>query len=40
MWSNYLLVFFDKWVEFRKKLLGAIFMVTGRSSFSLFLFVK
>ena len=34
------IIFFDKWVEFCKKLLGAIFMVTGRSSFSLFLFVK
>ena len=32
--------FFDKWVEFCEKLLGANFMVIGRSSFSLFLFVK
>ena len=32
--------FFDKWVEFCKKLLGAIFMVTGGRPFSLFLFVK
>ena len=32
--------FFDKWVEFCEKLLGANFMLIGRSSFSLFLFVK
>ena len=32
--------FFDKWVEFCEKLLGANFMVFGRSSFTLFLFVK
>ena len=32
--------FFDKWVEFCEKLLGAIFMVIGRSSLSLFSFVK
>ena len=32
--------FFDKWVEFREKLLGANFMVIGRSSLSLFSFVK
>ena len=32
--------FFDKWVEFCEKLLGANFMVIGRSSLSLFLFVK
>ena len=32
--------FFNKWVEFCEKLLGANFMVIGRSSFSLFLFVK
>ena len=39
MWSDYLLVF-DKWAEFCEKLLGANFMVIGRSSLSLFLFVK
>ena len=32
--------FFDKWVEFCEKLLGANFMVIGRSSFSLLLFVN
>ena len=32
--------FFDKWVEFCEKLLGANSMVIGRSSLSLFLFVK
>ena len=32
--------FFDKSVEFCEKLLGAYFMVIGRSSFSLFSFVK
>ena len=31
MWSSYLLIF-DKWVEFCEKLLGANFMVFGRSS--------
>ena len=32
--------FFDKWIEFCEKLLGANFMVFWRSSFTLFLFVK
>ena len=32
--------FFDKWVEFCEKLLGANFMVFGRYSFTLFLFVR